>query len=108
MTIVQEGLPLFRNAIVRIPGSNFADGLKTVDMGIPRYETAVQQHSLYCKALEECGLTITALDADPRYPDSTFVEDTAVLTPRLAILTRPGASSRECGISYIGQHDCRD
>ena len=38
---------------------------------------------------------ITTLDADLDHPDSTFVEDTAVLTARSAILTRPGARSRE-------------
>ena len=39
--------------------------------------------------------TLTTLDADLDHPDSTFVEDTAVLTARSAILTRPGARSRE-------------
>jgi len=29
---------LFKNAIVRIPGSNFADGLTTVSLGIPSLE----------------------------------------------------------------------
>jgi len=92
---------LFRNAIVRIPGTNFAEGLTTVDLGVPCYETAVQQHSRYSKALKECGLTITTLDADLRYPDSTFVEDTAVLTQRGAILTRPGVPSREGEVAAI-------
>jgi len=35
------------------------------------------------------------LEADLDHPDSTFVEDTAVLTKRSAVLTRPGARSRE-------------
>jgi len=86
---------MFRNAIVRVPGPNFADGLTTVELGIPVYEKVLRQHALYCEALHECGLAITTLDADLRYPDSTFVEDTAVLTPRCAILTHPGAPSRE-------------
>lgn len=86
---------MFKNAIVRIPGSNFAEGLTSVDLGTPSYDRILQQHSLYCDALRECGLTIMTLDADLNYPDSTFVEDTAVLTPRSAILTRPGARSRE-------------
>jgi dimethylargininase len=34
------------------------------------------------------------LPEDPRHPDSTFVEDTAILVSGLAILTRPGAPSR--------------
>lgn len=92
---------MFRNAIVRFPGSNFGQGLTTVDLGVPRYDNVVQQHSRYREALEECGLAITTLDADLRYPDSTFVEDTAVLTPRSAVLTRPGASSREGEVAAI-------
>lgn len=92
---------MFRNAVVRIPGTNFAEGLTTVDLGVPLYNKVVQQHSRYRKALEECGLTITTLHADLRYPDGTFVEDTAVLTPRGAILTRPGASSREGEVAAI-------
>jgi dimethylargininase len=34
------------------------------------------------------------LTPDTTFPDSTFVEDAAVLTPEAAILTRPGAPSR--------------
>jgi dimethylargininase len=59
------------------------------------------QHARYCQALQACGLTITTLEADLGYPDSTFVEDTAVLTPRCAILTRPGAPSREGEVAAI-------
>jgi dimethylargininase len=92
---------LFRNAIVRIPGSNFAEGLTTVDLGVPRYDSVLQQHSCYCKALQECGLTIITLEADLRYPDSTFVEDTAILTSRGAILTRPGVPSRAGEVAAI-------
>ena len=92
---------MFTNAIVRIPGSNFAEGLTTVNLGVPRYDWVMQQHLRYRQALEECGLTITTLDVDLRYPDSTFVEDTAVLTPRGAILARPGVPSREGEVAAI-------
>jgi len=63
-------------------------------LGTPDYERARQQHAAYCEALERCGLELTHLEVDERYPDSTFVEDTAVLIPAGAILTRPGAASR--------------
>lgn len=89
-----EGLLLFNHAIVRIPAANFADGLTTVDLGAPQFGRVLEQHTRYCQALIECGLALTTLDADPRFPDSTFVEDTAVLTVHGAILTRPGHSSR--------------
>jgi dimethylargininase len=91
-----------KNAIVRIPARNFADGLTTVDLGVPDYERVLRQHARYCDALAECGLHITALDPDPRHPDSTFVEDTAILTARGAVLTRPGAASRAGEVAAIG------
>jgi dimethylargininase len=87
--------PTFRSAIVRPPASNFAAGLTTQDLGAPSFDQALQQHTAYCQALRQCGLELTELYADPDFPDSTFVEDTAVLTPRGAILARPGAASRE-------------
>ena len=86
---------MFRRAIVRPPAPNFADGLTTVDLGVPDVAKALAQHDAYCRALEESGLALTRLPADPHFPDSTFVEDTAVITVRgSAILTRPGAPSR--------------
>ena len=91
----------FTRAIVRPPGPNFAYGLTTVDLGAPDLGTALQQHEAYCQALQRCGLALQRLAADPRYPDSTFVEDTAVLTERGAILARPGAPSREGEVAAV-------
>jgi dimethylargininase len=86
---------VFQRAIVRPPTDNFADGLTTVDLGVPEFEKALEEHARYCEALERYGLTVTRLSPDRRYPDATFVEDTAILTPRGAVLTRPGAPERE-------------
>jgi dimethylargininase len=92
---------LFTRAIVRIPGSNFAGGLTTVDLGIPHFDQVLEQHAHYCDALRRCGLDITTLEPDLRHPDSTFVEDTAILTPHAAILCRPGAASRAGEVEAI-------
>jgi len=85
---------MFRHAIVRQPGENFADGVTTGKLGTPNFRLALSQHDAYCKALEDCGVELVRLPADLALPDSTFVEDTAVLTSRCAILTRPGEASR--------------
>ena len=85
---------MFSRAIVRPPGTNYADGLTRVPLGAPDFERALRQHAAYCEALERCGLELTRLEPDERYPDATFVEDTAVLIPATAILTQPGAASR--------------
>ena len=119
---------MFSRAIVRAPSANYADGLTTVDLGVPNYDLVLEQHELHCAALEKCGLILTRLEKDERYPDATFVEDTAVLIPRqeparqqglgsaeelepnrgrdsagCAILARPGAASRIGEVESIGQ-----
>jgi dimethylargininase len=81
-------------SIVRRPSPNFASGLTTAGLGLPDYTRALEQHAGYCAALEQCGLKLTHLPSDDHHPDSTFVEDTAVVTDRFAVLARPGAPSR--------------
>lgn len=84
----------FSNAIVRKPGKSLVRGLTGSDLGKPDYERACAQHEAYVRALKECGLEVTILETDENFPDSTFVEDTALLTPLCAVITRPGAPSR--------------
>src|SRR5262245_51469761 len=91
----------FRRAIVRPPAENFAQGLTTVDLGSPDFGVALAEHEAYCGALEALGLELTRLAPDLRHPDSTFVEDAAVIAPGGAILTRPGAPSREGEVAGI-------
>lgn len=94
-------IPMLIQALVRPPAPNFSEGLTTANLGAPNYERALAQHEGYCAALERCGLTLTRLEPDERYPDSTFVEDTAVITERCAVLTRPGAPSRSGEVARI-------
>ncbi|KAB2839889.1 MAG: N(G),N(G)-dimethylarginine dimethylaminohydrolase [Melioribacteraceae bacterium] len=86
---------MFKRAIVRTPCKNIINGLTTSNLGKPNFENALLQHKDYIKALEECGLEVTVLPPDDNYPDSTFVEDTALLTPHCAIISNPGAPSRK-------------
>ncbi len=101
---------MFKHAITRQPGANYQDGLTTVDLGVPDLEKTLLEHSGYLTALKTCGLAVLELEPDLRFPDGTFVEDTAILlsdpqgtcpqgtcsSPNggAAILTRPGAQSR--------------
>lgn len=71
-----------------------ANGLSSAYLGPPDYQKALLQHADYIEALKECGLQVTILPADENFPDSTFVEDVALMTPRCAILTNPGAPTR--------------
>ena len=85
---------MFTKAIVRTPGSSMIDGISTAGLGRPDHALALKQHAAYIEALKSCGLDVTILPADEAFPDSTFVEDVALLTPACAIITNPGAESR--------------
>ena len=58
------------------------------------FTLAVAQHEKYCKMLREEGLTVIEMSMNSEYPDSTFVEDTAVVVDELAVMANMGAESR--------------
>lgn len=93
----------FTRAIVRPPSRSFASGLTSAGEGPPDIDRALAQHAAYVKALRDCGLEVTSLEPDDAYPDGTFVEDTAIVTGRAAILTRPGAPSRQGEVRSIAE-----
>ncbi|HEY9646801.1 MAG TPA: arginine deiminase family protein [Chroococcidiopsis sp.] len=88
----------FSVAIARLPGPDFAQG-QTTYAGTPAtaqsYDTLLAQHRAYLDTLRGFGLEVIVLDALPGFPDAYFVEDTAVVTPHVAVITRPGAPSRQ-------------
>ncbi len=92
---------MFTQAIVRTPCQAMKHGISTANLGRPDHQKALVQHADYIEALKECGLHVTVLPADEDFPDSTFVEDAALITPHCAILTRPGAPSRTLEIQSI-------
>ena len=86
---------MFKNAVVRKPGYNFARGITTSNLGPPHYELMMKQHEDYIKTLRSLGLELIVLNPLPAYPDAYFVEDTAVVTPDVAIITNLGVEDRK-------------
>ncbi|MGA2777807.1 MAG: arginine deiminase family protein [Steroidobacteraceae bacterium] len=93
----------FERALTRLPGANFANGLTSAQLGRPDLDLALIQHAAYCEALRRCGLEVRTLPPDLAHADSTFVEDTAVLSAAATIVTRPGAASRQGEVGAITQ-----
>ncbi|MCH7666295.1 MAG: glutaredoxin family protein [Acidobacteria bacterium] len=60
-----------------------------IDLALAR-----QQHRGYELRLQEFGCRLERLPAEPDFPDSVFVEDVAVVLDKIAVITRPGATSR--------------
>jgi dimethylargininase len=63
---------------------------------------AMAQHKAYQDCLAQLGVRIVSLPAEPALPDAVFVEDAAVITEEVAIISRMGAPSRRPeGITLI-------
>ena len=65
------------------------------------FELACSQHRQYGQALQSLGCHVVQLPPAPDFPDSVFVEDTAVVLDEVAVITRPGAASRRGETSSI-------
>lgn len=92
---------MFSHAITRTPAETYPEGITTANLGQPNLRLALIQHQRYGQALTNAGVEVITLPAAPKYPDSVFVEDVAVLTTDFAVITRPGASSRRGETSLI-------
>jgi dimethylargininase len=82
--------PAFGRALVRRPS---AAGL---DAG-----RAAEQHAAVAEALRGLGVEVRVLPGSPDWPDCCFVEDAAVVSDRLALITRPGAESRRGEVAAV-------
>ncbi len=85
---------MYKNAIVRKPSESLMQGITSATLGTPDIKKALIQYQNYCEALKKCGLNLIETEALPAYPDAVFVEDTAIVTEKCAIITRPGHESR--------------
>ncbi|MGQ9585705.1 MAG: dimethylarginine dimethylaminohydrolase family protein [Anaerolineae bacterium] len=84
------------HAIVRPPGRRFVAALTKQKPPLPiDVDLARAQHEAYTQALRALGLEVWVLEPDERFPDGCFVQDLAVIYGSLAVVCRPGASSRQ-------------
>jgi dimethylargininase len=93
-----------RVAFVRVPAAKLPEGIVT---NVPRVlvdrDAADRQWDDYVSALTGAGWQTIEVAAADEQPDSVFVEDAAVvLSPSVAVLTRPGAMERRAEVAAVG------
>lgn len=62
---------------------------------------AETQHRKYEETLRDLGCAVRSVDRADDFPDSVFVEDTAIVLNDVAIITRPGAESRRGEVDSV-------
>lgn len=91
-------------AITRSVSPAIADCLLTyMDRDPIDASKASNQHEAYCDLLEELGVSVVRLPADPDCPDSVFVEDNAVVADEVAVLARMHDPAREPEVDKIAE-----
>jgi len=94
----------FSHAITRRPAASIVQGLRAVDTGAPSLDLMLQHHVDYVAALRSTGATVVELAAMEAFPDSVFVEDTALCLPQGAVVMRPGAPTRLGEAALMAPH----
>ncbi|CAG2101091.1 unnamed protein product [Medioppia subpectinata] len=93
------GFGRYSHAIVsRIPDS-FVKSLGTSDT--INVEEAKREHEEYCKVLRALGLDVIELAADEAFPDSPFVEDTAVVINGMCLVLCPHITCQPIGVALM-------
>tara|TARA_X000000368_G_scaffold412316_1_gene398515 strand:+ start:971 stop:1768 length:798 start_codon:yes stop_codon:yes gene_type:complete len=85
-----------KSAVVRSISSNYSKALSSYfGTKTPNQEEAIGSHNAYVTALRAHGTEVTVLPELPNFPDSCFVEDTAVMVDGKAIIPNMGHPTRE-------------
>ena len=84
-----------KHAIVRGPSKSYFQCISSHPLSYSiSVEKAQFQHQKYCEILTDLGIDLIKLDPEDKFPDSCFVEDTAVIHGKKALISRMGAVSR--------------
>ena len=92
---VDDGPFDYSIALVRPLPASFLDSLKEQPPAIPLdLSIARSQHTAYIELLRQLVDEVVEVEADERYPDCCFIEDTAVIVRDVAVICRLGHPSR--------------
>jgi len=64
---------------------------------------AAEEHAAYEAALRSLGAEVVRAAPAPDMPDAVFVEDTALVFDEVAVITRPGAPSRQAETAGVAE-----
>ncbi|MFE9256695.1 dimethylargininase [Streptomyces sp. NPDC006879] len=91
-----------RTALIRRPGPRLTEGLVThIERTPVDADLALEQWEGYAQALREHGWRTVEVEAADECPDAVFVEDAVVVYRNVALIARPGATSRRAETAAV-------
>ncbi|HEU4895017.1 MAG TPA: dimethylargininase [Acidimicrobiia bacterium] len=94
-------------ALLREVSPSFADAIVAHGDRRPDVARAIEQHSVYRRALDAAGYSVEVLPGDADHPDCVFIEDAAVVIGEIAVATRPGAEERRGEVGAVADRLAR-
>jgi dimethylargininase len=95
----------FKRALVREPSNSFSKCISSHPLHHSvSLKQAKVQHQKYCEVLTNLGLEVIRLPPDDAFPDSCFVEDTAIIHKERALISRMGSITRRGEEQAVGDY----
>ncbi len=95
---------MVKRAIVRPPGRSYCECISShPERDLLNLDVAQMQHRVYVQTLKDLGLDVIEMPPIDDLPDSCFVEDTAVIHGKKALMTRPNPISRRGEVDSVAQ-----
>ncbi len=89
-------------AITHTPSPSLSQGELTFLSRQPiDFDKAKRQHASYCDMLRRSGVTVVTFDKNSSFPDSVFVEDTALVLDEIGVIMPMGVASRQKETEFI-------
>ena len=85
---------MYKNTVLKTTSETFVDGLSLSEIGIPIYNHSTEQHKIYEELRKKNDFEINVLPENYNFPDSSFVEDIAVLTPTFVVMSNSDVPAR--------------
>ena len=95
ISAADEDVFKYNIALVRPLPASFLDSLKEQPPAVPLdLAVARSQHTAYIELLRQLVDEVVEVEADDKYPDCCFIEDTAIIVHADAVICRPGHPAR--------------
>ena len=85
---------MYKNTVLKTTSETFVNSLSLSEIGTPLDNHSTEKHTKNEELLKKNGVEINVIPERLHFPDSTFMEDIAVLTPAFVVMSNSDVPAR--------------
>jgi dimethylargininase len=85
---------MYKNTVLKTTSETFVNGLPLSEIGTSLYNPSSEQRKIYEELRKKNGVEINVLPENLNFPDVSFVEDIAVITPSFVVISNSDLPAR--------------